>query len=59
MVDLKEEIEVSNSILKVPAPRSEPLYDYAPGSPERSVLQAATKDMLGAMFLKWRAYPHR
>ena len=38
---------MSNAILKVPAPRNEPLYDYAPGSPERSVLQAATKDMLG------------
>ncbi len=47
MVDLKEEVEVSNAILKVPPPRNEPVYDYAPGSPERSVLQAATKDMLG------------
>ena len=38
---------MSNAILNVPAPRNEPLYDYAPGSSERSVLQAATKDMLG------------
>jgi len=38
---------VSNAILKVPAPRNEPVYDYAPKSPERSALQAAIKDMLG------------
>jgi len=38
---------VSNAILNVPAPRNEPVYDYAPKSPERSALQAATKDMLG------------
>ena len=38
---------MSNAILSVPPPRNEPVYDYAPGSPERSVLQAATKDMLG------------
>ncbi|TDI45524.1 MAG: L-glutamate gamma-semialdehyde dehydrogenase [Acidobacteria bacterium] len=44
---LKEEVEVSNAILNVPAPRNEPVYDYAPKSPERSALQAATKDMLG------------
>ena len=38
---------MSNAILNVPAPRNEPVYDYAPKSPERSALQAATKDMLG------------
>ncbi len=38
---------MSNAILNVPAPRNEPVYDYTPGSPERSALQAATKDMLG------------
>ena len=38
---------MSNAILNVPAPRNEPVYDYAPGTPERKVLQAATKDMLG------------
>ena len=38
---------MSNAILNVPAPRNEPVYDYAPATPERKVLQAATKDMLG------------
>ena len=38
---------MSNAILKVPAPRNEPVYDYAPKSPERSALQATIKDMLG------------
>ena len=37
---------MSNAIHNVPAPRNEPVYDYAPKSPERSALEAATKDML-------------
>ena len=34
-----------NSIPKVPAPRNEPVYDYAPGSPERKALKRAIESM--------------
>jgi 1-pyrroline-5-carboxylate dehydrogenase len=32
-----------NSALKVPEPKNEPVYDYAPGSPERAALKAQLK----------------
>ena len=31
---------MSNALLKVPAPRNEPVLSYAPGTPERAALQA-------------------
>jgi 1-pyrroline-5-carboxylate dehydrogenase len=34
-----------NSIPKVPAPRNEPVYDYAPGSGERQILKKALESM--------------
>ena len=43
----KEADNVSNSILKVPEPKNEPVYSYAPGTPERKTLQAQINDMLG------------
>ena len=43
----KEADDVSNAILNVPEPKNEPVYSYAPGTPERQTLQAQIKDMLG------------
>ncbi len=39
---------MANAIVNVPEPKNEPVYNYAPGSPERSTLQAQIKDMLGS-----------
>ncbi|MCY3931314.1 MAG: aldehyde dehydrogenase family protein, partial [Acidobacteria bacterium] len=36
-----------NGTLQVPAPRNEPVLDYAPGSAERSALETRLKQMLG------------
>ena len=36
---------MTNAAINVPVPRNEPIYEYAPGSPERAELQAAIKDM--------------
>ncbi len=36
-----------NGALQVPAPRNEPVLDYAPGSAERSALEARLQQMLG------------
>ena len=38
---------MSNVILKVPEPKNEPVYSYAPNTPERATLQAQVKEMLG------------
>ena len=36
---------LNNAIFKVPMPFNEPVYDYAPGSPERANLKAALDDI--------------
>jgi 1-pyrroline-5-carboxylate dehydrogenase len=36
---------VNNAIINVPEPSNEPIYSYAPGSPERKAMQAALKEM--------------
>ncbi|MBM9518277.1 L-glutamate gamma-semialdehyde dehydrogenase [Desulforhopalus vacuolatus] len=36
---------VNNAIINVPEPTNEPIYSYAPGSPERKAMQAALKEM--------------
>lgn len=36
---------LNNAILKVPTPANEPVYSYAPGSPERDLLKAALGDI--------------
>ena len=41
----KEDIHM-NGIIKVPAPSTEPVKDYAPGSPEKASLKAQLKKML-------------
>jgi 1-pyrroline-5-carboxylate dehydrogenase len=38
---------LNNAIFKVPVPFNEPVYEYAPGSPERSQLKAALDDIAG------------
>jgi len=38
---------LNNAILKVPMPFNEPVYEYAPGSPERAKLKAALDDIVG------------
>ncbi len=38
---------LNNAIFEVPTPFNEPVYDYAPGSPERAKLKAALDDMAG------------
>ncbi|MFC1701234.1 L-glutamate gamma-semialdehyde dehydrogenase [Pseudomonadota bacterium] len=38
---------LNNAIFKVPTPFNEPVYDYAPGSPERAKLQAALDEIAG------------
>ncbi|MBZ0257664.1 1-pyrroline-5-carboxylate dehydrogenase, partial [bacterium] len=35
-----------NEIFKVPAPQNEPIYGYAPNSPERKELETVLQDML-------------
>jgi 1-pyrroline-5-carboxylate dehydrogenase len=35
-----------NSIIKVPIPSNEPIFSYAPGTPEREALKAQLKNML-------------
>ena len=37
---------LNNAIFKVPTPFNEPVYDFAPGSPERAKLKAALDDIL-------------
>jgi 1-pyrroline-5-carboxylate dehydrogenase len=37
---------MTNAILKVPTPMNEPVWDYAPGSPERAELEKTLKEML-------------
>ncbi len=36
---------LNNAILKVPAPTNEPIYSYAPGTPERAKLKAAIEEL--------------
>jgi 1-pyrroline-5-carboxylate dehydrogenase len=36
---------VSNSIFQVPVPQNEPVFDYAPGTPERSELKSALREL--------------
>jgi 1-pyrroline-5-carboxylate dehydrogenase len=36
---------VSNSIFQVPVPQNEPVFDYAPGTPERSELKNALREL--------------
>jgi 1-pyrroline-5-carboxylate dehydrogenase len=36
---------LNNAILKVPTPVNEPVYSYAPGTPERKALKAAIKEI--------------
>ncbi len=36
---------LNNAILKVPTPVNEPVYNYAPGSPERDLLKAAIDEI--------------
>jgi 1-pyrroline-5-carboxylate dehydrogenase len=38
---------LNNAIFEVPTPFNEPVYDYAPGSPERAKLKAALDDIAG------------
>jgi len=38
---------LNNAIFKVPMPFNEPVYDFAPGSPERVQLKAALDDIAG------------
>jgi len=38
---------LNNAIFKVPTPFNEPVYEYAPGSPERAKLKAALDDIAG------------
>jgi len=37
---------MNNALIKVPVPKNEPIYDYAPGSPERESLKVQLKKML-------------
>lgn len=36
-----------NGIIKIPSPSNEPIYSYAPGTPEHNALKAQLKEMLG------------
>ncbi len=38
---------LNNAIFKVPTPFNEPVYEFAPGSPERAKLKAALDDIAG------------
>ena len=44
---LFEEAEMFNGIFRIPQPKNEPCFQYAPGSPERAELSAKLKEMLG------------
>ena len=37
----------NNAVFKVPTPTNEPVYDYAPGSPERALLKTALDEIAG------------
>jgi len=36
---------LNNAVIKVPVPTNEPVYSYAPGTPERTKLKAAIKEL--------------
>lgn len=36
---------LNNAVIKVPAPGNEPIYSYAPGTPERAKLKAAIEEL--------------
>lgn len=38
---------LNNAVLQVPTPINEPVYEYAPGSPERAKLKSALAEMAG------------
>lgn len=38
---------MNNAVLQVPKPVNEPVYDYAPGSPERAAMKEALSEMAG------------
>ena len=38
---------MNNAVLRVPKPVNEPIYDYAPGSPERARIKSALAEMAG------------
>ena len=38
---------LNNAVFKVPTPTNEPVYDYAPGSPERALLKSALDEIAG------------
>ena len=38
---------LNNAIFKVPMPFNEPVYEFAPGSPERAKLKATLDDIAG------------
>jgi len=41
---------MTNAILNVPIPKNEPIWSYAPGSPERDELQSKLKEMLSTEY---------
>jgi 1-pyrroline-5-carboxylate dehydrogenase len=41
---------MTNAILNVPIPKNEPIWGYAPGSPERDELQSKLKEMLSTEY---------
>ena len=46
-----------NGIINVPVPSNEPVYSYAPGTPEKAALKAQLKKMLGEQLEAWRTRP--
>ena len=38
---------MNNAVIQIPKPANEPVYEYAPGSPEKKQLKAALKEMAG------------
>ena len=36
---------LNNAVIKVPFPQNEPVYSYAPGTPERAKLKAALEEL--------------
>lgn len=38
---------MNNAVIEVPKPYNEPIYNYAPGTPERAALKAAIEEMKG------------
>ncbi|MEE4243169.1 MAG: L-glutamate gamma-semialdehyde dehydrogenase [Desulfopila sp.] len=38
---------LNNGVLRVPKPVNEPIYEYAPGSPEKKLLKSALSEMAG------------